>query len=163
MSIQIAEQSVVSNYRLVYTGDGSDTEPTAFPLGITSGDINLLSPEWGGKGTETKAYRLEMLFLADQAGTGTIAITGASPGGPEEYIASLALTAGGTVETGTNRWVEDITLSSYHLAACSILRADAGNNRVTKFGFDAIGYQFIRFYTTGFSNITWIKVYARYF
>ena len=158
-----AEQTVIESYNLVYTGDGTDTEPTAFPLGITSGNINLLLPSYGGKGQETKANRLEMLFLADQAGSATIALTGACQGGPEEYIASLALTVGGTAETGTNRWVEDITLSSYHLAACGIVVADGGNNRVTKFGFDAIGYQFIRFYTTSFSNITWIKVYARYF
>jgi len=163
MRIGNAEQTTIESYNLVYTGDGADTEPTEFPLGITSGDMNLLLPKDGGKGTETKSNRLCFLFLADQAGFATIAMTGACQGGCEEYICSLALTAGGTVETGTNRWVEAITPTYYHLAEDSILIADSGNNRPTKFGFDAIGYQFINFYTSGFANITWIKVYARYF
>ena len=163
MNYGSAEQTALGSYRLVYTGDGTDTEPVAFPLGITSGDIDLYSPEWGGRGTETKANRLCFLFLADQAGAATVAMTGACEGGCEEYIASLALTAGGTVETGANRWVESITLSAYHLAEESILIADDGNNRPTKFGFDAIGYRFISFYTSGFAGITWVKIYARYF
>ena len=166
MSIQIAEQSVVSNYKLVYTGDGSDTDPTtanSFPLGVTSGDINLLLPEWGGKGTETKGYRLGIIIVADQTGSGTLEITGAAPGGPEEYICSLAFTAGGTVETGTDRWVGIMTLTSYHLAACSIVVADSANLHIAKLGFDAIGYQYIRFYNTALTSITKIEVYARYF
>lgn len=163
MSVGNAEQTSIESYKLVYTGDGSDTEPVAFPLGITSGDIDLHAPEWGGKGTETKANRLCMLFLADQAGAATVALTGACEGGCEEYIASLALTVGGTVESGTNRWCEDIDLSPYHLSEDCILIADGGNNRPTKFGFDAIGYRFIRFYTSGFVNITWVRIYARYF
>lgn len=166
MSIQIAEQSIVSSYKLVYTGDGTDTDPTtanSFPLGVTSGDIDLLSAKWGGSGTETKGYRLEIIIVADQAGTGTLEITGAAPGGPEEYICSLALTIGGTVESGTKRWVEAMTLTNYHLAGFSCVVADDGNNHPTKFGFDAIGYQFIRFYSTALTDTTEIKVYARIF
>jgi len=163
MSRGNAEQTSLESYNLVYEGTGAGGEPATFPLGITSGDINLGLPRHGNIGTETKANRLCMLFLADQAGAATIVITGACQGGCEEYIASLALTVGGVVETGTNRWAEDIDLTSYHLAEDCILIADSGNNRPAKFGFDAIGYQFIRFYTKTFANITWIKVYARYF
>lgn len=162
--INNAEQSVVGAYNLVYTGDGTDTDPTtanSFPLGITSGDINLLDAKWGGSGTETKGYRLAIIIVADQAGTGTLEITGASPGGPEEYICSLALTIGGTVETGTKRWVEDMALTSYHLAAENIVVADGGNNHPTKLGFDAVGYQYIRFYNTALASTTEIEVYAR--
>lgn len=163
MSIQIAEQTSITSYRLVFTGTGKDTFPTAFPLGITSGDIDLHRPEWGGKGNETKANRLCMLFLADQAGAATIGLTGACEGGCEEPIASLVLTVGGTVESGTNRWTEDIALTSYHLAEDAILVADTGNNQPTKFGFDAIGYRYIKFYSSGFANVTWIKIYVRHF
>ena len=163
MSIQIAEQTSITSYRLVFTGTGKGTFPVAFPLGITSGDIDLHLPEWGGKGNETKANRLCMLFLADQAGAATIGLTGACEGGCEEPIASLVLTIGGTVESGTNRWTEDIDLTSYHLAEDAILIADTGNNQPTKFGFDAIGYRYINFYSLGFANVTWIKVYVRHF
>ncbi len=162
--INNAEQSVIGAYKLVYTGDGTDTDPTtanSFPLGVTSGDINLLAPEWGGAGTETKGYRLEIIIVADQAGNATLEITGAAPGGPEEYICSLACTIGGTVETGTKRWVEAITLTNYHLASLSCVIGDSGNNHPTKFGFDALGYQFIRFYSTSLTNTTEIEVYAR--
>lgn len=163
MSIQISEQTSITSYRLVFTGTGKDTFPTAFPLGIIDGDIDLHDASWGGKGTETKANRLCMLFLADQAGAATIGLTGACEGGCEEPIASLVLTVGGTVESGTNRWTDDIALTSYHLSEDSILVADEGNNQPTKFGFDAIGYRFISFYSHTFANIMWVKVYARYF
>ena len=158
-----SEMTVLESYNLVYTGTGAGGEPVAFPLGITSGDINMGLTKHGKIGTETKSNRLCMLFLADQAGAATIVVTGACQGGPEEYIASLDLTAGGTVETGTNIWVESIALTSYHLAENCILIADSVNNRPTKFGFDAIGYQFIKFYTKAFVGITWVRVYARYF
>lgn len=164
MSIQTSEQTSLTSYRLVFTGTGNDTFPTAFPLGVTSGDIDLHKPEWGGKGTETKANRLCMLFLSDKAyGSATIGLTGACEGGCEEPIASLALTAGTTVESGTNRWVDDITLTSYHLAEDAILVADKGNSQPTKFGFDAIGYRYINFYSTAFCTTTEIYVYARHF
>jgi len=157
------EQTAIDSYNLVYTGDGNDTEPTDFPMGITSGDINLLSHVYGGSGSETKANRLEMIFLADQSGSGTISITGASQGGPEEYICSLALTFGTIVETGTDIWCDTIDLTSYHITKSGILVADSGNSHVAKLGFDAMGYQFIRFYSTSFTSITSVKVYARYF
>jgi len=163
MSIQTSEQTALSSYRLVFTGDGTDTFPTAFPLGVASGDIDLHDAVWGGKGTETKSNRLCMLFLADQAGAATIGLTGACEGGCEEPIASLVLTVGGTVETGSNRWCEAIDLTSYHLAEDCILIADSSNNQPTKFGFDAIGYRYINFYSHTFTNITWVRVYARYF
>lgn len=163
MTVGNAEQTSIQSYKLVDTGVGTDVEPVAFPMGITSGDIDLHKPEWGCKGDETKANRLCMLFLADQAGSATIALTGACEGGPEEYIASLALTFGGTFESGTNVWCEGIILSAYHLAEDSILIADDANNRPTKFGFDAIGYRYIKFYTSAFAGTTWVKTYARYF
>jgi len=158
-----SEMTALESYNLVYTGTGAGGEPATFPLGITSGDINMGLAKDGNIGTETKANRLCMLFLADQAGTGTIVLTGACQGGPEEYIASLALTAAALVETGTNIWVEEIDLTPYHLSENCILVVDSGNSHPTKFGFDAIGYQFIRFYTKAFVSITELKVYARYF
>jgi len=161
--INNAEQTVIDSYSLVYTGDGTDTEPSSFPLGVTSGDINLLSANYGAAGKETKANRLEMLFLADQAGIGTVVITGASQGGPEEYIASLALTFSTVSESGTDIWCDTIEMTSYHLASCGISAADSGNGHPAKFAFDAIGYQYIKFYTKSFSSVTSIKIYARYF
>lgn len=163
MPIGNAEQTVIESYNLVYIGTGAGGEPAAFPLGVTSGDINLLDSKHGGRGQETKGNRLCLLFTADQAGTGTIVVTGACQGGPEEYICSLVITFGDTVETGTRMWGEDINLTSYHLAACSIFAADSGNSRPCKVGFDAIGYQFIRFYSKDFVTIIDIKTYARYF
>lgn len=163
MTLENAEQTTLRSYNLVYTGDGTDTVPTAFPLGITSGDMNLMLPKYGGSGTETKANRLCFLFLADQAGTGTVLITGACDGGPEEPVCSVACTAGTIVETGTNIWVDTATLTTYHLAEDSIVLADSGNSHMIKLGYDNIGYRFMRFYTHTFTSITWIKIYARYF
>lgn len=166
MAINIAEQSVVDSYNLVHTVTSGTTTaaPTAFPFGITSGDINLLLPEWGGKGSETKAYRLAFLMTAKgtSGGTGTVVITGAAEGGPEEQICSLAITMNAVVETGDWRIVDTIVLTSAHLAACSILAADSGNSRPTKFGFDAMGYRYLNFYATALTNITDLRIYARY-
>ena len=166
MSIQISEQTSITSYKLVHTSDSkaSDTEPTAFPIGIPSGHhIDLHDASWGGKGTETKSNRLCILFLADQAGNATVFITGACEGGPEEPICSIALTSGGTVETGTNRWMENATLTSYHLAEDAIVLADSGNNHPIKLGYDAIGYRYIKFYVFDYTDVTWVKIYVRYF
>lgn len=164
MAINIAEQTIVDSYTLVdsVTGSATDTLPTAFPFGVTSGDIDLLLPQWGGKGEETKAYRLALLFTAKPAGTATVIITGACEGGPEEVICSLALSsAADVVETGDWRIVDTITLTSYHLAACSIVRADSGNSRPAKLGFDALGYRYIKFYVTALGTTTDLRIYAR--
>ncbi|KKL94897.1 hypothetical protein LCGC14_1860050, partial [marine sediment metagenome] len=146
MTINSAEQTVVDSYNLVFTAISTSTAPTAFPFGVTSGDIDLLLPKWGGRGTETKAYRLAFLFTGDVAGSATVIMTGASCGGPEEQICSLAVTIGSVTESGTRKIGDTIVLTSTHLAACSILVADSGNSRPAKFGFDAIGYRYIRFY-----------------
>lgn len=163
MTVGNAEQTVIDSYLLEFTGNGQDTAPMEFPLHITSGDINLLAAPYGGKGQETKANRLEILVTGDDTGTSTLVITGACEGGPEEYICSVDLTFGGTVESGDIKWCDDMDLTSYHLAACSILVADGGNSHPTKLGFDAIGYRYIRFYSTAMANMKAIYVYARYF
>jgi len=163
MTLENAEQTTIQSYKLVYTGDGTDTVPTAFPLGVTSGDLNLGLPQYGLVGSESKANRLCFLILADQAGTGSLLMTGACTGGCEEPICSLALTAGTLVETGTNIWIDTAVLTSYHLAEDAIVLADSGNSHPVKLGFDNIGYQFLRFYTHTFVSITWLKIYARYF
>lgn len=168
MAIGTAQQTSIDSYNVAYDG-GDITEPTAFPLGVKSGDMDLLSPNNGGKGLETKANYIELIITADQAGTGTVLVTGASEGGPEEVIADLNITASTVVETGSRRWIDTITTTPsntvqdpIHLAGCSILVADSGNDRVCKFGFDAIGYRYLRFYPT-LTTITNLKIYARYF
>ena len=164
--INNAMQTKIDSYSLVFHGDFKtvDNAPVVFPLGVTSGDIDLLSNVNGGAGTETKANRLEILVVGNDAGEATLTITGACEGGPEEYICDIAMTFGGTVESGTNIWCEGMTLTSYHLAACGILVADDGNNHPTKLGFDAIGYRYIRFYSSDFGgNVSSFDVYARYF
>lgn len=164
MTIKHAEFSAVDGYRLVkeVTAGTTTAAPTAFPFGVTSGDMDLLAASCGGIGTETKSYRLEILITGKPAGTGTIVITGAADGGPEEPICSLAVTVGAVVETGTWRWVDTITLTNYHLAEDCILRADSGNSHPCKFGFDAIGYRYIKFYVTALTTTTDIRIYARY-
>lgn len=158
-----AEQSVVDTYSIVKTVTSGTTTaaPTAFPFGATSGDINLLSANYRGSGTETKAYRVALLITGKPAGTGTIVITGAADGGPEEPICSLSITVGAVVETGDWRWVDTITLTSYHLAALNIVRADSGNSHPTKVGFDAVGYKHIKFYVSSLTTTTDIRIYAR--
>ena len=163
MPIGNSQQTVIDSYQLVHEGVGADTVPTAFPIGVKTGDMDLLTPVHGGKGEETKANYLEVIFTGKPAGTGTIVITGACEGGPEEVIASLALTVGAVVETGDWRWVDTITLTSFHLAGCSIAVADSGNSRPAKFAFDAIGYRYIKFYNTGLATTTNTRTYARYF
>lgn len=164
MAINNAEQSVVDSYTIVKTVTGGTTTsaPTAFPFTKTSGDIDLLSAnKYRGAGAETKAYRLAMLITGKPAGSGTIVITGACEGGPEEQICSLAITVGAVVETDDWRIVDTIILTSVHLAECSIVVADSGNSRPTKLGFDAIGYRFINFYVTSLTTTTDIRIYAR--
>lgn len=159
-----ADQSIVDSYSIVKTVTGGTTTsaPTAFPFGVTSGDIDLLSGNYRGVASETKAYRLALLITGKPAGTGTIVITGvAAGGGCEESICSLAITIGTVVETGTWRWVDTIVLTRYHLAEDCILRADSGNSHPCKVGWDNIGYQFIKFYVTSLTTITDIRIYAR--
>ncbi len=165
MAINIAEQTVVDSYKLVFTATSTSSAPTAFPFGVTSGDIDLLLPQWGGKGTETKAYRLGMLFTGDAAGSATVIITGACEGGPEEQIASINITMNAVVETGAWRIIDTMSLNGIapiHLGACSLLIADSGNSRVAKLGFDALGYRYIRFYPTVLTGITNLRIYARH-
>ena len=163
VAINNAEQSVVDSYSIVHTVTGGTTTaaPTTFPFGIVSGDIDLLSANYGGAGKETKAYRLAILITGKPAGTGTIVITGAADKGPEEPICSLAITVGAVVETGTWRWVDTAVFTSYHLAACSIVLADSGNSHPAKLGLDAIGYRYIRFYVSSLTTTTDIRIYAR--
>ena len=165
MAIENAEFTAIDSYNIVKstTGGGLDTFPTTFPFTTTSGDMNLLDPKNGGKGNESKAYRLEILITGQPAGSGTVIVAGASPGGPIEHIASLAVTIGSVVETGVWRLVDTMVLTSTHLAGCSIAVADSGNSHPAKFGFDAIGYQFIKFYITSLTTTTDLRIYARFF
>jgi len=158
-----ADQSIIDSYKIVHevTGGTTSSTPTAFPFGIVSGDIDLLAPEWGGAGEESKGYRLAVLITGQPAGSGVIVVTGAAEGGPEEQICSLAVTIGSVIETGDWRLVDTIVLTSVHLAQCSIVVADSGNSRPAKVGWDNIGYRYIKFYVTSLTTTTKIRVYAR--
>ncbi len=160
-----AEQTVIDSYNIVdsVTGGATDTFPTSFSFGVTSGDMDLLLPQNGGKGEETKAYRLAILITGQPAGSATVVVAGSSPGGPIEQICSFAVTIGSVVETGDWRIADTIILTSFHLAACSILAADSGNSRPTKVGFDAIGYRYIKFYVTSLTTTTDLRIYVRHF
>lgn len=162
-----AEQSAVDSYNIVKTvaSGTTDTFPTSFPFGITDGDMDLLAASNGGVADETKAYRLAILMTAKgtAGGTGTVIVSGAVEGGPREHVASLAITMNAVVETGDWRIVDTMELTSTHLAGCSIFAADSGNSRPTKFGFDAIGYRYIKFYVTVLTNITDLRIYVRHF
>ena len=164
MAIKNAEFTAIDSYNIVKstTGGGLDTFPTAFPFTTTSGDMNLLDALNGGQGGESQAYRLEILMTGQPAGSGTVIVAGGSAGGPIEHIASLAVTIGSVVETGDWRIVDTMTLTSTHIAGCSIAVADSGNSRPTKFSFDAFGYQFIKFYITSLTTTTDLRVYARF-
>jgi len=161
MAVEVAQRTSISSYTKVYDG-GDVTEPTAFPLGVTSGDMDLLDSIKGGRGLETKANYLSIIMTGDQAGTGTVLITGACDGGPEEGVASLAITVGSVAESGTRRWADTMVLTALTLAACSTLVADTGNSRVAKFGSDFIGLRYVKFYPT-LTTITNLRIFARYF
>ncbi len=164
MSQSEAEKTIIGSYSIIktVTGGTTTTAPTAFPLGVTSGDMNLLAAKFGGVADETRAYRLALLILTKPAGTATIVFTGAAPGGCEEPICSLAISsAADIVESGDWRWVDTITLTNFHLAEDNILRADSGNSHPCKVGWDNIGYQFLKAYVTALTTITDIRIYAR--
>ena len=159
-----AEKSIIGSYSVIKTVTSGTTTsaPTAFPLGVTSGDIDFGQAKFGGVADETRAYRIALLILTKPAGTGTIVFTGSAPGGPEEFICSLAISsAAGIVESGAWRWVDTITLTNFHLAEDNILRVDSGNSHPCKVGWDNIGYQFITAYVTALTTITDLKIYAR--
>lgn len=162
-----SEFTAVDSYNVVktVTGGATDTFPTSFPFGITTGDMDLLTASNGAIGTETRSYRLAVLMTAKgtSGGTGTVMVTGASEGGPRELICSLAITMNAVVETGDWRIVDEMVLTSVHLAGCSIAVADSQNSRPTKFGADVIGYRYIKFFVTALTNITDLKIYVRFF
>ena len=159
-----AEFTAVDSYNLIKTATSTSSAPTAFPFGVTSGDMDLLAPKNGAVGTETRAYRLEIIMTGTPAGTATVVITGASEGGPEEQICSVDISsAADVVESGSIRIIDSMTLTSTHLAGCSILVADSGNSRVAKLGFDAIGYRYINFYIPTLTTITSLKIHVRHF
>lgn len=160
MVTENAKQTFISSYLKVYDG-GDVSEPTAFPLGATSGDMDLLKSPYPVSGSETKANEIEILITADQAGTGTVLITAACDGGPEEPVASLAITVGTVEESGTRKWVDTMVKTSFHLAPHACVVADSGNSHPAKFGFDAIGYRYLKFYPT-LTTITNIQIYARF-
>ncbi len=163
MSQSEAEKTIVGTYSIIktITGSSTDTFPTAFPFGVTSGDLNLLLPKYGGVADETRAYRTEILITGKPAGSATIQFTGAAPKGCEEPICSLVCTIGTVVETGAWRWADTIVLTNYHLAEDNILRADSGNSHPCKVGWDNVGLQFLRVYVTSLTTTTDVKIYAR--
>lgn len=164
MSQSESEKTIVGSYSVIktVTGGSTDTFPTAFPLGVTSGDMNLILPKYGGVADETRAYRTEIIITSKPAGTGTIQFTGAAPSGCEEPICSLAISsAADIVETGDWRWVDTITLTNWHLAEDNILRTDSANSHPCKVGWDNIGYQWLKAYVTALTTITDIRIYAR--
>ncbi|HEB26661.1 MAG TPA: hypothetical protein ENI05_02640 [Porticoccus sp.] len=164
MSAGNADQSIVDSYIIVHsvTGGTTTSAPVTFPFGVTSGDIDLMLAENGGKGEETKAYRVAILITAKPAGTGTVVVTGASAGGPEEFIASLAIDCTADItETGDWRIIDTITATKFHLGR-GIDLADSGNSHPAKFGFDAIGYRYLKFYVTSLTTITDVKIYVRF-
>ncbi len=159
-----AEKSVIGSYSIIKTVTGGTitSAPTEFPLGVTSGDIDFKKAKFGGVADETRAYRIAILILTKPAGTGTIVFTGSAPGGPEEFICSLAISsAEDIVESGDWRWVDTIDLTNYHLAEDNISRQDSGNSHPCKVGWDNIGYQFLKAYVTALTTITDVKIYAR--
>ena len=159
-----AEYTVVDSYNEVFAATGTSSVPTAFPFGILTGDMDLLAPENDGVAGETKAYRLEFIMKVITAGTGTVAITGAAEGGPEEYICEVDIsTVAAIVESGSFLVVDSMVLRSFHLDGFSIAVADSGNSRVAKLGFDALGYRYIRFYVPTLTTITDLRIYARHF
>lgn len=159
-----AEFTAIDSYELIKTFTATSSVPTAFPFGVASGDMDLLLPKNGAVGTETRAYRLEIIMTGTPAGTATVAIFGASEGGPEEQICSVAVSSAADItESGSVRIIDAMTLTSTHLAGCSIAVADSGNSRVAKLGFDAIGYRYINFYAPTLTTITSLKIYARHF
>lgn len=164
-----AQYTVVDSYNIVkeLTGGTTDTFPTAFPFGITSGDMDLLAPKNDGVAGETKAYRLGVLMTAKgtAGGTGTVMVTGAAEGGPRELIGTLTITMNAVVETGDWRIIDTMVLptDAIHLDGFSIAVADSGNSRPTKFGADVLGYRYIKFYVTALTNITDLRIYVRHF
>lgn len=159
-----AQFTAIDSYNLVHTATTTASVPTAFPFGATSGDMDLMAAKNGAVGKETKAYRLEIIMTGTPAGTGTVVITGAAEGGPEEQICSVAVSsAADIVESGSIRIIDSMTLTSTHLAGCSIAVADSGNSRVAKLGFDALGYRFIRFYVTALTTISSLRIFVRHF
>jgi hypothetical protein len=156
--------TALDSYALVFSTDGTDAEPTTFPMGITDGDMDLQSNINGGRGNDTKANRITLLITGDQAGTGTIIVTGACEQGPREYIASLEVVIGTTIESGSVVWADSIGYSNYHLSSNGInSRGGFPDGGVPKFGFDAIGYRYLKFYSKDFVTTTNMKIYARYF
>lgn len=159
-----AQYTVVDSYNEVFSATATSSVPTAFPFGIKSGDMDLLAPENDGVAGETKAYRLEFIMKGIIAGTGTVAITGAAEGGPEEHICSVVISsAADVVESGTFRVIDSMTLTATHLDGFSIAVADSGNSRVAKLGFDALGYRYIRFYVPTLTTITDLRIFGRHF
>jgi hypothetical protein len=159
-----AEHTIIGSYSIIksVTGGSTDTFPTAFPFGVTSGDWNLLEAKYGGVADETRAYRTEIIITSKPAGTGVIQFTGAAPKGCEEPICSLAISsAADIVETGDWRVVDTITITNWHLAEDNILVTDSGNSHPCKVGWDNIGYQWLKAYVTSLTTITDIRIYAR--
>lgn len=154
---------VFDSYKLVLTGDGNDTFPTAFPIGITSGIIDLRTPEWGGAGTTNTTRYIGLLFTGTPSGSGTIQVTGAVDHGPEEPIVSLAITIGSVVEAGDYRWGDTITDTDYHLGDTGVKIGDSGNSHPCKVGFELLGYRYITIYSTALITTTTLRVYARRF
>jgi hypothetical protein len=161
MPRDIAKQTFISSYKIVFEATADNSVPTAFPFGVTTGSIDLLDSKWKGSGEETKSNEIELLFTGKPAGSFTCLVTGASEAGPEEAIASLAVTIGSVVETGDWRIGDTIDMTSYHLAPSSIVVADSGNSRVAKFGADMIGYRYINFYISSLTTTTNLRIYAR--
>ena len=154
---------IIHSYNLIATDTSAVSAPTAFPIGVTSGTIDLLKAKYSGIGSETKAVYLGFLFTGKPAGSAVVFLTGAVDGGPEEPLCSLVLTIGSVVETGDYRWADTIVPTNYHLGAGGVKVEDSGNSHPCKVGLDAIGYRYIRKYVITLTTTTELRTYVRIF
>jgi len=166
------EMTNVSSYITLHTTanvagapDGTlDTVATDYLLNTRADDaVDLL--EKAGAGYRTRANEIEVVVYGTGADgtTATLELYASNEGGARERIASIVYILGTAIAitTGTYRWADTATVTSYHLASGGVNVADSAVNRIVKIGFDAIGYRYLEGrFTAG--NCTIARALFRY-
>jgi len=139
--------TVVADYVALLNTNGDTAHDGLYPIVTDVDDAYPLNGSWRA----TEINEMAVSVYSDQAenDTFTVNLFGGVRGGAMERICSLECTVGSALAGTGLRWVDTIAVTSYHLGGGGVSVADVGSNTVCKVGFDAIGYRYLKAYTSG--------------
>jgi len=140
-------------YRLARDADADDTGPATYGFYArnTTSTVDIM-----GKGSDSEVNGLMLIFVGDgdDGDTAAVDISAYRHGGPQEHVATLALTLGtrhatylpdGSTAGSDEDFVDTITVTDETWLKTVAVSDASGDNRVARVHFDACGYRYFDF------------------